>query len=244
MWPRYTLLDLRTIAHYLGVLILFGALIYAPSILLGVIYGEWEAAGRYLFAAGINVVVGNALRFVHVTPARLTQAQAIAITALSWVVLALLASIPLFLSGHYAAYIDAIFDGVSGFTTTGACLVQDIDHLSNADNMFRFSMTLVGALGLVVVALSMGIFGKGVSTSLYTSEARSEHVLLSVVHSVRLTARIAVGFVAVGTVVLGLMCLSLGMESGRAWLHALWLSITSFMTGGFTYQPKCSVLSQ
>ena len=233
MWSKFTLDDLRTIAHYLGVLVAFSAVLYAPSFLTGIAFGEWEAAARYLFAAGVNLTVGMALVFCRTTPGRLTQQQAIVVTGLAWVILALFASIPLFQSGHYASYTDALFDGVSGYTTTGACLVQDLDHLSNADNMFRFMMILVGGLGLVVVALSLGLFGRGGGASLYASEGRSEHVVPSVVQTTRFIARICVTFIAVSTVVIAIICLVSGMEPVRSFLHGLWLSITGFMTGGF-----------
>ena len=47
--------------------------------------------------------------------------------------LAFVAAVPLYLSGHYLSYLDALFDGVSGLTTTGASVIVDLDHLSNAD---------------------------------------------------------------------------------------------------------------
>ena len=89
----------------------------------------------------------------------------------------MVATIPLHLSGHYETYLDALFDGVSGITTTGASIITDLDHLSNADNMWRFMMHLIGGLGLIVVALSFGLFGKRAGASLYMSEGRSEHVV-------------------------------------------------------------------
>ena len=233
MWSKFTVDDARTIGHYLGLLIAFSAAIYIPSLVTGLCYREWEPIARYLFAAGINLVIGLALCFLRVQPTRLTQQQAIVVTGLAWLVLAVFASIPLFLSGHYNSYVDALFDGVSGFTTTGACLVQDLDHLSYADNMFRFMMILVGGLGLIVVALSLGLFGKGGAASLYSSEARSEHVVPNVVQTARFIARVALFFIVASTFVLAIICLISGVAFTRAILHGFWLAITSFMTGGF-----------
>ncbi len=233
MWQRFSLYDLRVIGHYLGVLALFSSLVLTVPFITAIACGEWEPASRYLLTIGVSLTIGSALRLLRIDPGRLNRQQALAVTGLAWIVLAFVASIPLTLSGHYASYLDALFDGVSGLTTTGASLVIDLDHLSNADNMWRFMMHLIGGLGLIVVALSFGLFGRGAS-SLYASEGRSEHVVPNVVQTARLIAKIAVVFVLIATTVLTGLCAFMGMEPLRAFLHALWLSISGFMTGGFT----------
>ena len=160
MWQRFTLYDLRVIGHYLGTLILFSALTMVVPLLTALVFQEWEPAARYLFAAGLALTAGALLRFLRIEPGRLSRRQALAVTGTAWIILALFASVPLYFSGHYATYLDALFDGVSGLTTTGATVIQDLNHLSNADNMLRFMMHLLGGLGLIVVALSIGLFGK------------------------------------------------------------------------------------
>ena len=233
MWQRFTLYDLRVIGHYLGTLILFSALTMVVPLLTALVFQEWEPAARYLFAAGLALTAGALLRFLRIEPGRLSRRQALAVTGTAWIILALFASVPLYFSGHYATYLDALFDGVSGLTTTGATVIQDLNHLSNADNMLRFMMHLLGGLGLIVVALSIGLFGKRAGASLYTSEGRSEHVVPNVVQTTQFIAGITVEIVAVATVVIGSMCLVAGMEPSRAFLQALWLSISGFVTGGF-----------
>ena len=233
MWQRFSLYDLRVIGHYLGTLTqLFAALMAVPFI-TALVFQEWEPAERYLLGIGIALVVGTLLQFLRIEPGRLGRRQALAVTGFAWIVLAFFASVPLFLSGHYATYIDALFDGVSGLTTTGATVALDIDHFSNADNMFRFMMHLVGGLGLIVVALSLGIFGKRSGSSLYTAEGRSEHVVPNVVQTTQLILRISLVIILLAAVVLAALCMSIGMEPARAVLHSLWLAITAFNTGGF-----------
>ena len=233
MWQRFSLYDLRVIGHYLGTLTqLFAALMAVPFI-TALVFQEWEPAERYLLGIGIALVVGTLLQFLRIEPGRLGRRQALAVTGFAWIVLAFFASVPLFLSGHYATYIDALFDGVSGLTTTGATVALDIDHFSNADNMFRFMMHLIGGLGLIVVALSLGIFGKRSGSSLYTAEGRSEHVVPNVVQTTQLILRISLVIIFIAAVVLAALCMSIGMEPARAVLHSLWLAITAFNTGGF-----------
>lgn len=232
MWQRFSLYDVRVIGHYLGVLVLFSSLALLVPFVTALACGEWEPASRYLLTIGIAVIVGSGLRFLRIDPGRLNRQQALAVTGFAWIALAFIATVPLHLSGHYASYLDALFDGVSGLTTTGASLVQDLDHLSNADNMWRFMMHLLGGLGLIVVALSFGLFGRGAS-ALYASEGRSEHVVPNVVQTTRLIAKIAMVITFIATIVLTGLCVFMGMEPLRAFLHALWIAISGFMTGGF-----------
>lgn len=233
MWQRFSLYDLRVIGHYLGTLTqLFAALMAVPFI-TALVFQEWEPAERYLLGIGIALVIGTLLQFLRIEPGRLGRRQALAVTGFAWIVLAFFASVPLFLSGHYATYMDALFDGVSGLTTTGASVALDIDHFSNADNMFRFMMHLVGGLGLIVVALSLGIFGKRSGSSLYTAEGRSEHVVPNVVQTTQLILRITLVIIFIAAVVLTALCISIGMEPVRAVLQSIWLAISAFTTGGF-----------
>lgn len=233
MWQRFSLYDLRVIGHYLGTLTQLFAALMAVPFLTALVFQEWEPAERYLFGIGIALVIGTLLQFLRIEPGRLGRRQALAVTGFAWIVLAFFASVPLFLSGHYATYMDALFDGVSGLTTTGATVALDIDHFSNADNMFRFMMHLVGGLGLIVVALSLGIFGKRSGSSLYTAEGRSEHVVPNVVQTTQLILRITLVIIFIAAVVLTALCISIGMEPVRAVLQSIWLAISAFNTGGF-----------
>ena len=113
MWQRFTLYDLRVIGHYLGVLIMFSSLTMAVPFLTAVVFGEWEPAARYLFAAGFALMAGALLRFLRIEPGRLNRQLALAVTGFSWIVLALFASIPLYFSWQFGSYLDALFDGVS-----------------------------------------------------------------------------------------------------------------------------------
>ncbi|WP_428420326.1 TrkH family potassium uptake protein [Paraeggerthella hominis] len=233
MWQRFTLYDVRVIGHYLGVLVLFSSLALLVPFATALAFQEWIPAANYLLTIGVSLIIGSGLRFFRIEPGRLNRQQALVVTGLAWIVLAMVATIPLHLSGHYETYLDALFDGVSGITTTGASIITDLDHLSNADNMWRFMMHLIGGLGLIVVALSFGLFGKRAGASLYMSEGRSEHVVPNVVQTTQFIAKIAVGIILIATVILTGMCLFIGMEPSRALLQSLWLSISGFMTGGF-----------
>lgn len=233
MWPRFTLYDFRVIGHYLGVLILFFSLALLVPFLTALIFGEWEPATRYLLTIGIALISGSILRFLRIEPGRLNRQQALAVVGLAWIVLAFVASIPLYLSGHFSNYLEAFFDSVSGLTTTGATVIQDLNHLSYADNMWRFVMHFVGGLGLIVIALSFGLFGKRAGASLFSSEGRNEHVVPNVVQTTQMLAKVSLFIIIIATTLLTVLCIGLGIEPTRAILQALWLSISGFMTAGF-----------
>ena len=233
MWQRYTLYDFRVVAHYLGDLILLLAAVLVVPFLTAVVFHEWEPAVHYLYAIGVSLIVGTILCYTCISPGQLSRQQALAVTGFAWIALALIGAIPLFLSGHYGSYLDALFDAVSGFTSTGASVISDLDHLSYSDNMWRFVMHFVGGLGLVVILLSLGLGGRGAS-SMYSTEGRSEHVLPNIVQTTRLILRIAFVMVAVFGILIALFCFFAGMDPVRAFLHGIWLAITGFMTAGFT----------
>ena len=233
MWQRFTKEDVKVVVHYLGVLMVYSSLALLIPFFTGVFFKEWIPASHYLQAAGLTLIIGNIMRFAKASPGKLTRRQALGVTGLSWIVLALLASIPLYASGHYSEFSDAVFDGVSGLTTTGASVVGDLDHLSNADNMFRFVMHYFGGLGLIVVALSIGLFGRRIDASLYSSEGRSEHIVPNVVQTTRFIARFSNVIIIAASVIVATVFLGIGMEPSRAILHGFWLSLSGFLTGGF-----------
>lgn len=232
MLQRFSWYDVRVIAHYLGALILLLAFTLLIPFAVAVAFQEWEPACRYAFAFGLSLIISSGMRMLRVQPGRLNHQQALVVTGLSWIVLAFVAAIPLAGSGHYASYLDALFEATSGLTTTGVTLVGDIEHLSYADNTWRFVMHLIGGLGLIVIALSLGLLGRGTS-GLYSSEGRSEHVLPNIVNTTRLISRIALIVIGAASVVMTVVCLVTGMEPVRAVLHAVWISVSGFMTGGF-----------
>ncbi len=232
MWQRLSFYDVRVIGHYLGVLILVCALALLIPIVTSLIFGEWHALARYLLTAGIFLIAGSALRFCYIQPGQLSRQQALAVTGLAWLVLSFFAAIPLATSGHYANYLDALFEAVSGFTTTGASIALDLDHMAYTDNMWRFMLHLMGGLGLVVVGLSFGLFGKG-GASLFTSEARSEHVVPNVVQTTQFIAKISLTFIGISTLIVCIVCLTIGIDPARSILQSFWLSISAFMTAGF-----------
>ena len=234
MWQRFTIQDFRIIGRYLGTLTVFSSFALLIPFMVALAFQEWNAASRYLLATGIFLVLGTSIKTLKVNPKRLTRRDALAVTGLAWIFLSVFSAIPLYLSGHYVSFLDSFFDCVSGFTTTGASLITDVDHLSNADNMFRFLLHYIGGMGLIVVALSLGLFGRSGSSSLYSAEGRSDHVVPNIVKTTRVISVIATSIIFISALVLAVVFMLLGIDPVKSLFEGLWFSISAFMTGGFS----------
>ena len=232
MWPRFNRNDVAIIAHYLGLLMMTLGLTMAVPLGVAVIYSEWASCSHYIFGIGVALFCGALLRLTRIEPQHMGRKHAIAITGMIWIVGAFLAAVPLYLSGQYASFIDAVFEGVSGLTATGLSLARDVDHMSMADSMWRFTMQFVGGQGVVVVALSLGIFTR-MGNALYSTEARDESVVPSIKKTARFILQFSTAVVVVGTVITAVILLLAGMEPLRGFFHALWITIGAYDTGGF-----------
>jgi trk system potassium uptake protein TrkH len=235
MWPRFQRQDLGVIAHYLGTVVLLLGVVMLVPLAVSLLMREWAITGNYLIGVGCAATVGGLLRLCRISRATLERRQAIAITCLVWIVGALVAAVPLWLSGHYGSYLDALFEGVSGFTSTGFTLCQDIDHLSTADNMWRFTLQFLGGQGVIVIALSLGIFTQ-VGSTFYNAEGRNDYVMPNIKKTAQFIWQFSSIVVFCGTLVLFLVLLVLGISPERGIFHALWVTIGSYDTGGFAPQ--------
>lgn len=239
MWVGLRLRDVDIIAHYAGMLILsiaFGMLI---PLVTALVAGEWDPALDYVVGIGVASGFGGLLVGRAPRGARLDRQNALIVTGLVWLLASLVGAVPLALSGHYGGFLDAVFDAMSGFTTSGLTLVRDLDHLPLAHNMWRHLTHLIGGQGIVVAVLTLafGMRGGG-AVSLYQAEGREERILPNVMHTARFIWFVTFVYVALGTTVLSVSNLLAGMEFGRGVLHAFWHTIACYDTGGFGPQSQ------
>lgn len=125
------------------------SLMMALPAVLARILGEWNSATALV--AGAAVVV-----------------------ALAWLLGSVLAAVPLFLSGHVADFLDAWFEVMSGLTTSGRSVVQDLDHRSYPMNFYRHLTHFAGGQGIVIVVLALLTGGGAGVGTLYVAEGRDE----------------------------------------------------------------------
>lgn len=202
-------------------------------IAVAILEGEWSALPDFFIGGSVSVALGCALALLMPTNPRPAWLHGMVATAFSWVLVTLLAAIPYALSGHYASFIDCVFDAMSGFTTTGLSLILDLDHLSNSLNTWRHVITFVGGQGVVVLALSFLIGGARGAYELYVGEGKDERLMPHVINTAKAIWRISIAYLALGTLTLGLGGLAIGLPAKDAFYHGLWIYLAAWSTGGF-----------
>ena len=224
--------DYRVVGLYLGrVLIGVGLLLLVPAV-FGMLIGEPQPALQFLFAAGVTLTVGLIAEQRLRTSQALTHSQGMVVAGLAWLVAPLFGALPLFLSGHYAGFLDAYFDAMSGFATAGLSVINDLDHVPDSLNLWRHLMQYVGGQGLVLAILVL-FAPAGGATTMYVGEAREERILPNVLNTARFIGLVSLGWLVVLTPALAFVLAAEGLPAGDATFHAVNLFMAAFSTGGF-----------
>ncbi|HEX9092734.1 MAG TPA: potassium transporter TrkG, partial [Coriobacteriia bacterium] len=154
----------------------------------------------------------------------------------AWVWATALGALPHFLSGHEGTFLDATFDVISGYTTTGLYLLQDLDHVAMGLNMWRHLLTYAGGQGIVVIALTFLFKGTAGAYKVYVGEGKDERLLPNVVQTARAIWLVSLTWLVVGTIALGVTGMLLGQAPARAFFHGMWVFMGAWSTGGFAPQ--------
>ena len=146
----------RMIINAVGlVLRVEAALLLLPAI-VGVIYGERQTWLAFLISAAISLALGLLPKLflkprTHVIYAK----EGFIIVAFTWIMLSLVGAVPLVLSGAVTSYADAFFEIVSGFTTTGASVIPDVEALTRGVLFWRSFTHWVGGMGIIVFVMAI-----------------------------------------------------------------------------------------
>ncbi|MBQ7971835.1 MAG: TrkH family potassium uptake protein [Lachnospiraceae bacterium] len=149
-------------------------------------------------------------------------------TALSWIILSLVGCIPLYITNEIPNLIDAFFEIVSGFTTTGATILSDVEALSHCSLFWRCFTHWIGGMGVLVFLLAIVPMNGGSHMNLMRAESPGPTVG-KLVPKLKITARILYVIYFVLTVVEFILLLI----AGTPVFDALCLSIGTAGTGGF-----------
>lgn len=147
-------MNYKLLGKILGkIMILEGALMLVPF-LVSIIYGE---GARNILAFAVPMValilLGGLLQIPKSQRRSLYQKEGFALTALVWIVMTLFGAIPFVLNGDIPRYVDACFEIMSGFTTTGASVVSDVSLLSHSTLFWRSFSHWIGGMGILVFVL-------------------------------------------------------------------------------------------
>jgi len=230
--------DLKIIGFYLGKIILGLALTMVIPIFIALCFKESNPALDFFISIEISFLFGLLLTKICHTNRDLNWMQGMIVVSLSWLVAMILGAIPLYLSGHWNSFLDACFDAMSGFATTGLVLVQDLDHLSYTHNFWRHMIMFLGGQGIVVIALSFFVRGFSGAFKMYVGEARDEKIMPNVINTSRFIWLVSVVYLIIGTLALGVTGIINGMQPGNSFFHGVCIFMAAFDTGGFTPQSQ------
>ncbi len=235
---RPRLEDVKNIGYYLGKIIIGLGLTMLVPIIFGLVLREVNPTLDFIIGIEITLIFGIILTKLCFTDKDLNWMQGMIVVSFAWLVAMLLGAIPLYLSGHWKSYLDACFDAMSGFATTGLTLVQDLDHLSLTHNLWRHLIMFIGGQGIVIIALSFFVKGRAGAFKMYVGEARDERIMPNIIHTSRFIWIVSIVYLALGTLTLGIIGLSNGMGAFNAFFHGACVFMAAFDTGGFTPQSQ------
>jgi len=228
--------DLKVVGLYTGKVIVGVGLLMLIPLVVSVIFAEWNPAIDFLIGIAACFVFGMLMEVFCQTTRDLTWAHGLVVAGFSWFTAMILGAIPHWLSGHFASYLDAMFDLMSGYTTTGLYLLQDLDHISHGLNMWRHLLTYAGGQGIVVIALTFLFAGTAGAYKVYVGEGKDERLLPNVIQTARAIWLVSLSYLVVGSLALWVVGMSLGQAPVRGFLHAVWIFMGAWSTGGFAPQ--------
>ena len=192
-----------------------------------VLYGE--AWLPFFGTVLLCVLLGTALHLVPVKKAQMHSRDGFMAVALGWIVLSLTGALPYVFTGALTDYVDAVFETVSGLTTTGSTVFPEVEHLPRSILLWRSLTQWMGGMGVLVLFLAlMPKLGDG---AVYLMRAESPGPIKSkLVPKVGSTAKILYA-IYVALTVLEMVCLRL---AGATWFSAVNHAFTTMATGGFS----------
>ena len=207
-------------------LALEGAFMMLPFA-VGLIYRE-DTAWYFLGVGLLAVVLGLALSYKKAISSVFYMREGCVATALGWIELSFFGCLPFYLSGEIPNFTDAMFETVSGFTTTGASILSDVESLSHCMLFWRSFTHWLGGMGVLVFLLAVVQLPGGSHMNLMKAESPGPSVG-KFRPKVRQTARILyiIYFVMTVAEVILLLC------GGMPLFDALTTSFGTAGTGGF-----------
>lgn len=215
------------IRYILGHIIKLEGLFLLLPCIISIIFWEKEI-GTYLFVAGICLLLGSLLTLKKTENTVFYLKEGCIATVLSWVFLSFFGALPFVLTKEIPSFTDAMFETVSGFTTTGASILSDVEALSHTSLFWRSFTHWIGGMGVLVFLLAIIPLSGGSNMNLMRAESPGPSVG-KLVPKVRYTARILYLIYFVLTIIQFIALLFADMP----WFDALCISIGTAGTGGF-----------
>ncbi len=189
-----------------------------------------ESAGFcFLICIAICVILGFPFYLKRPKRSELHVREGFVTVALSWIIMSLIGALPFIISGSIPNPIDAIFETVSGFTTTGASILSDLDSLPKCILMWRSFTHWIGGMGVLVFILTILPMTGGNHMNLMKAESPGPSVD-KLVPKVQATAKILYSIYIVMTI----LQITIHLFAGMPFFDAVTIAFGTAGTGGFT----------
>lgn len=215
------------ILHMLGWICYFEAVFMMLPVLVALIYRE-SAGYAYLGVMALCAVIGFLATRRKVRNRKIYGRDGLVIVALGWIVLSIFGALPFVISGDIPSFVDALFETISGFTTTGSSILSNVEALSHANLFWRSFTHWIGGMGVLVFILAILPMTGGAGMHIMRAESPGPSVS-KLVPKIRTTAMILYGIYLLMTVVQ----IFLMLLAGTPLFDAITLSFGSAGTGGF-----------
>ena len=218
----------RMILYILGVLLLCEAGLMVLPLLVDLLYHE-GVFSSYIITIAILSVAGLIMTRFKKENKTIHARDGFMVVSLGWILLSLFGALPYFLSGEIPNYVDAVFETVSGLTTTGASILTDVEALSHANLFWRCFTHWIGGMGVLVFIMAvLPLAGGGGDLYLMKAESPGPDVGKLVPKSIS-TARILYG-IYISMTIIEMILLIIG---GMPLFDSIALSFATAGTGGF-----------
>jgi len=224
-------MNYRMIKNVLGWILWFEAIFMLLPSVTAVVYGEWRELLYFLATMAICALLGLLCRLGKPRDTVLYAREGFVIVSMSWIVLSLFGALPFFLSGTIPNYIDALFETVSGFTTTGSSILTSVEELPRSMLMWRSFTHWVGGMGVLVFIMVFVPLSGGQNMHIMKAESPGPDVS-KLVPRVRTTALILYAIYLAMTFIMFILLLLGGMTA----FEALNTSFATAGTGGFGFR--------
>ncbi len=149
-------MNYKMIGKFIGKILLMEALFMVPAYIVSLCYHEEPAMRSLLISAVVTMLAGGVLlALTHGSKKGFHAKEGLVCVGVSWIALALYGALPFYLCGAIPSYVDALFETVSGFTTTGASILSDVEALPHGLLYWRSFSHWLGGMGVLVFLLAV-----------------------------------------------------------------------------------------
>jgi len=221
-------MNFKIISYILGWVLKIEALTMLLPLLCAFCYGEQQMLLVFTGCIAMTFIVGVFFSFKKPQHRSMYAKEGFVIVALSWICMSLFGAIPFWISGYIPSFIDALFETVSGFTTTGASILANVEALPKSLLFWRSFTHWIGGMGVLVFLVAILPLSGGGNMHLIKAESPGPSVS-KLVPTVRATAKLLYA-IYMGLTVLEIILLLCG---GMPLYDAITLSFGTAGTGGF-----------